>query len=304
MEVELLYTLGKFILYVIVELSIILIIAMIVAELILDYVDLGKVAEILGRRGRTTGMLLSVLFGLVTPFCACSTIPVVVGMNNAKLPFGITMSFLLASPVLSFMILGGITAVFNLEVAILYLLLIALSALLIGNIMEAAGMSKYIKRVRVEGGMQQADYTGMTRRQEFMVRLKGATIRGLTACKRIIPYIILGACLGTITAAFFTEEVIFRYLGPQNFYAVPAASAVGIPLAIDPAATLSLCLAFHAKGASMGTVMAFLISTIGASIPMFVMLSSIYKKKLIVVYVGLIYIAIVAIGFIFNALGS
>ena len=256
MDAELVYAMGVLILWIIVELSIILIAAMIVAELILDYVDLGKVASILSRRGRITSMLLSVLFGLITPFCACSTIPVVAGMNKAKLPFGVTMAFLFASPMLSFFTLGAITAVFSVEVAVLYLAIIVLSALFIGNIMEAVGMSKYIKRVRVEGGMQHTDFSDKTAWQVFVIRFKGAARRGLAASKRVIPYIALGACLGTLIATLFTEEAIFRYLGPQNFYAVPAAAAVGIPLAIDPGATLSLCLAFYAKGASMGTVMA------------------------------------------------
>ena len=123
-------------------------------------------------------------------------------------------------------------------------------------------------------------------------------------CKRFIPFIMVGACVGTVLASFLTEDLIFRYLGPQNLYAVPAAASVGTPLSIDPAATLSLCLAFYAKGASMGTVMAFLISTIGVSIPMFVMLSSIYKKKLIAIYTGLVFVAIVAIGFLFNIVGG
>ena len=305
MEPEFLYSLLKLTLWIIVELSIILIIAMIVAELILDYVNLSKVAEILGRRGRVAGMVLGVLFGLATPFCACATIPVVAGMNNAKLPFGITMSFLFASPVLSFTILGGITAVFSMEAAFFYLVLIAVSALFIGSVMETGGMSQYIKRIRVEGGMQdRADYPGLTRKQVFVIRLKGAIIRGLKSSKRIIPYVMVGACVGALVIAFLTEEIIFTYLGPQNVYAVPAAAAVGIPLSIDPAATLSICLAFHAKGASMGTVMAFLISTIGASVPMFVMLSSIYKRKLIISYVILIYCAIVGIGFLFNTFST
>lgn len=304
MDVELLLSMGELVLWIIIELSIILIIAMIAAELILDYVDLSKVAYILSKRGRTAGMVLSVLFGMVTPFCACSTIPVVMGMNNAKLPFGITMSFLFASPVLSFMILGGITAVFSLEITILYLLSVIAAALIIGNLMEAAGMSKYIKRVRVEGGMQHADFSGMTRWQEFVARFKVATRKGLANCKRFIPFIMVGACVGTVVASFLTEDLIFTYLGPQNLYAVPAAASVGTPLSIDPAATLSLCLAFYARGASMGTVMAFLISTIGVSIPMFVMLSSIYKKKLIAVYTGLVFVAIVAIGFLFNIFGG
>ena len=304
MDAELLIPMGKLILYIIVELSIILVVAMIIAELILEYVNLAKVAEILGRRGRITGMAFSVLFGLATPFCACATIPIVVGMNNAKLPFGITMAFLFASPVLSFGILGGITAVFSMKIAIMYLLLVFLSALLIGIVMEASNMSKYIKRVRVEGGMQQKPTCGKTPWETFVVRLKGAAIRGLKSSKIIIPYIIVGACAGTLVVYFLTEDIIIRYLGPQNLYAVPAAAAVGIPLNIDYAATLSMCLAFHAKGASMGTVIAFLISTIGASVPMFLMLSSVYKKKLIMMYTGLIYVVVVVIGLFFNVAGG
>lgn len=302
MDAELLLSMGRLMLLIVVELSIILVIAMIVAELILDYVNLDKVAEILGKRGRIGGMLLGVLFGLVTPFCACATIPVVVGMNNAKLPFGITMSFLFASPVLSFMLLGGMTAVFSFETTVLYVLMIVLSALLIGNVMEAAGLAECIKRVRVEGGMQRKGLSGETRWETFVIRGKGAVVRGLKNSKRIIPYIVVGAVLGTVVISFLTEEIIFTYLGSHNIYAVPVAAAVGIPLSIDPAVTLSLCLAFHARGASMGTVVAFLISTIGASVPMFVMLSSIYKRKLIFTYVGLIFVVIVAIGFLFNIL--
>ena len=304
MNIELLYAMSKLIVWIIIELSIILVIAMIIAELILQYIDLGKVARLLDRRHRITGMVLSVLFGFITPFCACSTIPVVAGMNKAKLPFGITMSFLFASPVLSFTILGGIAAVFSMKIALVYLIVIALSAIFIGCIMEIAGMSKYIKRVRVEGGMKYTERDEMNSWSIFKIRCKIAVKKGLIACKRIIPFIFMGACLGTLATFFFTEEVIFKYLGPQNFFAVPAAAAIGIPLSIDPAATLSLCLAFHGKGASMGTVMAFLISTIGASVPMFVLLSSIYKKKLIITYVVFIFLIIMTTGYIFNIIGG
>lgn len=304
MNGEMLYNMGLFILWVTVELSIILVMAMIVAELILEYVDLGKVAKILSARGRIAGMLLAVFFGLVTPFCACATIPVIAGMNKTKLSFSVTMAFLFASPVLSFSILGGIAAVFSPEAAVLYLLTTGLAALLIGVFMETAGMSKYVKRVRVEGGMQQSDNRGATPWQTFVLRFKAATGRGLRASKIVIPYIIIGACVGAVVMTFFTEDLALKYLGPQNLFAVPVAVAIGIPLNIDPAATLTLCVAFYAKGASIGTILGFFIGTIGVSVPMIVMLSSIYERKFIITYVGLLFLMITAIGYFFNVIGG
>ncbi len=304
MNGEILYSMGMFILWATVELSIILVAAMIVAELILEYVDLSKVARILGARGRVTSMLLAVFFGLVTPFCACATIPLIAGMNKAKLSFSTTMAFLFASPVLSPTILGGIAIVFTPKIAVLYLVITVLAAILIGFLMETVGMSKYIKRVRVEGGMQHSDCCGATPWQTFVMRFKAAAARGLRASKLIIPYIVIGACVGAVVLAFFTEETVLKYLGPQNLYAVPVAAAIGIPLNIDPAATLSLCMAFYAKGASVGTVMAFFIGTIGASVPMFVMLSSLYEKRFIISYAALILAVITGIGYVFNIVGG
>lgn len=234
--------------------------------------------------------------GALTPFCSCSTIPVTVGLLNAGAPFGATMSFLLASPILNPVIVGLIVTLFGWRVALFYGAACLLLAIVLGAVWESLGLQRHVKNVRFTGA--EAPETP----RDLNSRLRRAWQATVPLFKGSIPYLLVGAAIGALIYGIVPEAWIATIGGPSNPFAIPLSAAMGVPLYIRAETLIPVGLSLHTHGMSLGAVMALIIGGAGASIPEVSMLSSIFRPRLVAAFVITVFGVAVVAGYAANAL--
>lgn len=262
--------------------------------LLQEYVPETTIRRVLtGRRGQ--GNILGASLGALTPFCSCSTIPITVGLLNAGAPFGATVSFLLASPLLNPVILGLFLAMFGWRVTVIYALLCFILAVILGALWEKLGLAAYVKRVRVTGGHGGAEDGG-----DLRARLGRALSRAWAQFRGVLPYLVIGVAVGAVIYGFVPAEWVARMAGPQNPLAIPVAAVIGIPLYIRVETMIPIGMVLLQKGMSLGAIMALIIGGAGASIPEVSLLASIFKPRLVTAFVLTILVVAALAGYAFN----
>lgn len=261
--------------------------------LMLEYIPPEKIRKAMGGEG-WLGNFVGAGFGSVTPFCSCSTIPLTMGFLEAGAPFGATMSFLLASPLLNPIILGMVVAFMGWQVALIYGLTAFLLAVVSGRIWARMGLAKEVKKVRVKGGHQENDDDGP--------KYKRAARFALTNFWSMLPYLLLGVAVGAAIYGLLPDAVIVSIAGPGNPFSIPVAAVIGIPLYIRAETVIPIGVALIDKGMGIGTVIALLIGGAGASIPEVSMLAGIFKRKLIIAFLLTILLVAIVTGYLTDLL--
>lgn len=234
--------------------------------------------------------------GALTPFCSCSTIPVTVGLLNAGAPFGATMSFLLASPIMNPVIIGLVITLFGWQVAVFYGVACLLLAIVLGAVWELLGLQRYVKNVRLAGG------DAPDAPQDLKSRLHRAWHATVPLFKSSIPYLLVGAAVGALIYGVVPEAWIATVGGPDNPFAIPLSAAIGVPLYIRAETLIPIGLSLHTHGMSLGAVMALIIGGAGASIPEVSLLNSIFRPRLVVAFVITVFGVAITAGYLANAL--
>ncbi|MBC5621793.1 permease [Butyricimonas hominis] len=268
-------------------------------EIILMYIPQKKIKKWLSGRG-ILGNVMAAGFGALTPFCACSTIPMTVGFLNAGVPFGSTMSFLIASPLLNPIIIGMLGAMVGVKAMITYFILAFIASVLFGFVLEKAGMQKYVKNVRLKGG---TDEPGENKRAWPLKRkLKEAFSGAWGSLRPIMGYLLIGVALGAGIYGYMPQDFVLKIAGPDNIFAIPVAAVLGIPLYIRAETAIPIGVALMSKGMGIGTVIALIIGGAGMAIPEMTMLASIFRKKLVAAIITAIFLTAVISGYLFNIL--
>lgn len=268
-------------------------------EIILMYIPQKKIKKWLSGRG-ILGNVMAAGFGALTPFCACSTIPMTVGFLNAGVPFGSTMSFLIASPLLNPIIIGMLGAMVGVKAMITYFILAFIASVLFGFVLEKAGMQKYVKNVRLKGG---TDEPGENKRAWPLKRkLKEAFSGAWGSLRPIMGYLLIGVALGAGIYGYMPQNFVLKIAGPDNIFAIPVAAVLGIPLYIRAETAIPIGVALMSKGMGIGTVIALIIGGAGMAIPEMTMLASIFRKKLVAAIIAAIFLTAVISGYLFNIL--
>jgi uncharacterized membrane protein YraQ (UPF0718 family) len=280
--------------FIMVELTFLFIGISTIIGLALAYISDEKLQRWLSHKG-ALGNVLGALIGGVTPFCACSTIPMTVGMLKARVPFGPVMSFVVASPILNPIVLSMMVALLGIKAGIIYAVVSFIAAVLFGLILEKLGFAKQVKNVIVTGG-QEDDGTLET----FKDKLKHAFTSALKDYKSVFVFLVIGVAIGAIIKGFIPQNFIVDVAGPQNPAAVPVAAVIGIPLYIRATTAIPIGLALIQKGMSVGAVIALIIGGAGMAIPEMSLLASIFRPRLVAALVGVIFLTAVTAGFVFN----
>lgn len=245
------------------------------------------------------GNILGVLFGAVTPFCACSTVPMTLGFLQAGLPFGTIMSFVIASPLMDPLIFTMLLAFMGWKVAVGFFLLTSLFAVIFGIVLDKMGGAKEVKNVRlVRDG--NAEDEGLP--IGFKNRLIAAFWKAWEDFKAVFNYMLIGVAIGAAIYGYLPADLLARVAGPDNPFAVIVVALIGMPLYIRVESAIPIGLALLDKGASMGAVMALIISGAGIAIPELTMLASVFKRKIIVYFIVVVFLSAVLSGLIFNML--
>ena len=272
-------------------------------EIILMYVPEEKIRRRLSGAG-VFGNIVAAGFGALTPFCACSTIPMTVGFLNAGVPFGSTMSFLIASPLLNPIILGMLGAMVGIKAMVAYFVIAFLCSILFGFLLEKIGAQKYVKNVRLKpasccaGSHEVVDKHSLP----FPSKLKVAFAGAWDSLRPIMGYLLVGVALGAGIYGYMPQDFVMKIAGPDNPFAIPVAAVLGIPLYIRAETAIPIGLALMGKGMSIGAVISLIIGGAGMAIPEMTMLASIFKKQLVVMIVLVIFLTAVVSGYLFNIL--
>lgn len=274
-----------------------------VVALLQIYVSQERIKRILTTPKKGLNSILGALLGAVTPFCSCSTIPVLVGLFKSGAPFSGAISFLLTSPILNPAILTLLLAFFGLKATVVYTVFTFTFAVVMGLVLDKLGFEKEVKNVSVRGGHQDAvswetlqGTFWQKQAQAFRISLKDAF--GLF--KGVVLYLLLGAGIGAFIYEFIPTELLANFAGANNLWAVPLAAVVGIPMYIRTETMIPIASILIAKGVAPGVMIALILGGAGASIPEVSLLNSIFKKKMVIAFVLCIFFVATVTGYIFN----
>lgn len=286
----------QFFLYDTVKIFILLSVLIFLISYIQSYFPPERTKKILSRFKGLIGNIIGALLGTITPFCSCSSIPIFIGFTNAGLPLGITFSFLISSPLVDIGSLLILMSFFGSKIAIAYViigLILAIGGGTIINSMKLEGeIQSYVKEMpNVDGEIET-----LTRKQ----RVSYATEEVKSIIKKVWIYILVGVGIGASIHNWIPQSVIEAILGSNNPFAPILATAVGIPMYADIFGTIPIAEALFLKGVPIGTILAFMMSVTALSLPSIIMLSRVVKPKLLAIFVTIVSIGIVIIGYGFN----
>lgn len=295
-------TLRYFVLITVELIALFLLISALV-EIILMYVPEEKIRRKLSGAG-VFGNIVAAGFGALTPFCACSTIPMTVGFLNAGVPFGSTISFLIASPLLNPIILGMLGAMVGIKAMVAYFVIAFLCSVLFGFLLEKIGARKYVKNVRLKPASCCAGSCGVVdkRTLPFRGKLKAAFAGAWGSLRPILGYLLVGVALGAGIYGYMPQDFVMKIAGPDNPFAIPVAAVLGIPLYIRAETAIPIGLALMGKGMSIGAVISLIIGGAGMAIPEMTLLASIFRKQFVAMIVLVIFLTAVVSGYLFNIL--
>lgn len=294
---------GKMFLFLMWELMLLFIGISFLVALIQIYLSKEKIKRILTTPRKGVNSILGAILGAVTPFCSCSTVPILVGLLKSEAPFSGTMSFLLTSPILNPAIITLFLAFFGLKATIIYTAFTFVFAVAVGLILDKLGFEKEVKNVSIKGGSSdEIVYEKLegTFRQKNIRAFKHAFVEALILFRQVLPYLLIGAGIGSFIHEFIPQDLLSNFAGKSNIISVPIAAIVGIPMYIRTETMIPVARILIDKGVSYGTMVALIIGGAGASIPELSLLGSIFKEKMMVAFIVSVFIVATITGYIFN----
>jgi len=241
--------------------------------------------------------IIAALLGTVTPFCSCSSIPIFIGFTSAGLPVGVTFSFLISSPLVDLGSLVLLASIFGWKVAIAYVIVGLILAVIGGTLIEKFGMEKYVEDFIKGASSVDIESPTLT----VSDRLKYSREQVWATVKKVAPYIFIGVGIGAVIHNVIPAEFVESALGSDNVFSVVIATVLGIPMYADIFGTIPIAEALLSKGAGLGTVLSFMMGVTALSLPSMIMLKKAVKPKLLAVFIGIVTVGIIIIGYLFNA---
>lgn len=259
-----------------------------------------KTRSLLAGKKLGVGNSMAAGLGVVTPFCSCSAVPLFIGFLSAGVPLGITFSFLIAAPMVNEIALILLFGLFGWKVAAMYLglgLLIAIVAgLIIGSLKMEHHLQDWVKDIHAGNDLPE-DNTKMN----WVARFNSGWSHVKEIFTRVWIYVVIGISVGALIHGFIPEDFMVSIMGKDTWWAVPASVVMGIPMYTNAAGVIPIVDALIAKGAALGTTLAFMMSVIALSLPEILILRKVLKTPLIATFVGVVATGILIVGFIFNA---
>lgn len=289
----------QFFIYDMIKILVLLSVLIFIISYIQSYFPPERTKQILGKYKGVWANTMGALLGTVTPFCSCSSIPLFIGFTNAGLPIGVTFSFLISSPLVDLGALVLLMSVFGLKIAISYVVVGIILAVLGGTLIDKFGLEKYIEQNIKTGISVDIELPDLTKKD----RLVFAKEHMLEIVKKVFWYVFVGVGIGALIHNWIPTQIIQSILGVSNPFSVLIATAVGIPMYADIFGTIPIAEALFAKGVGVGTILAFMMAVTALSLPSIIMLRKVVKPKLLGAFVGIVAVGIIVIGYIFNWLG-
>lgn len=286
----------QFFLYDTIKIFVLLSVLIFVISYIQSYFPPERTKKILGRFHGIGANTLAALLGTVTPFCSCSSIPLFIGFTGAGLPLGVTFSFLISSPLVDLGSLVLLTSIFGGKVAIAYVIVGLVLAVLGGSLIERLHLENEVEEFIRKAGRIDLDSPELS----LSDRLEYAKDQVVATVKKVAPYIFIGVGIGALIHNFIPQSFVETVLGGDKWYSVPLATLVGVPMYADIFGTIPVAESLFAKGAGLGTILSFMMAVTALSLPSMIMLRKAVKPKLLAVFFSIVTVGIMLIGFLFN----
>lgn len=287
----------QFFLYDVTKITVLLCVLIYLISYIQSYFPPERSRKILGNFHGLAANCIAALLGTVTPFCSCSSIPLFIGFSSAGLSPGVTFSFLISSPMVDLGSLMLLTSVFGAKVALLYVIVGLIIAVVGGTIIEKLRMEKYVAEfIRNAAGV---DINTPALSQKERVRYASEQLSA--TFKKVFPYILVGVLIGAVIHNWIPAGWIEKILGAGNPFGVLLATLVGVPMYADIFGTIPIAEALLARGAQLGTILSFMMAVTTLSLPSLIMLKKVVATQLLIVFTGICTGGIVLVGYLFNA---
>ena len=285
-----------FFIYDVIKITILLCTLIYVISYIQSYFPPERSKKILGRFKGIGANCISALLGTVTPFCSCSSIPLFIGFTSAGLPLGVTFSFLISSPMVDLGSLVLLMSIFGTKVAVLYVIVGLVIAVLGGTLIEKMHMEKYVEDFVKNASNVDISSPTLTKKD----RVQYAKEQVVGTFKKVFPYILIGVGIGAVIHNWIPETWIESILGSNNPFGVILATLVGVPMYADIFGTIPVAEALLSKGAQLGTILSFMMAVTTLSLPSLIMLKKAVKPKLLTLFIAICTFGIIIVGYLFN----
>ena len=270
-----------------------------VVGMVNSYFTPERTRALLSGRHEGIGNVLAALLGIVTPFCSCSAVPLFIGFVQAGVPLGVTFSFLISAPMVNEIALALLFALFGWKIAVLYLALglaIAIFAgYIIGRLKMEAHLEDWVRNMPNVTATLDKDTLTLTDR----IHAGFASVREIVG--KVWPYVLAGIAIGAGIHGYVPQDFMAGFMGKDAWWAVPVSVLIGVPMYTNAAGIIPIVEALLAKGAALGTVLAFMMSVIALSLPEMIILRKVLKPRLIATFIGVVSAGIMLVGFVFNA---
>jgi len=268
-----------------------------------SYFPVDKVKNYLSRK-KLYGLeyLMASLFGVVTPFCSCSSVPLFIGFVKGGIPLGVTFAFLITSPLVNEVAIGLFVGLFGIKTTIIYVVSGVLLGTVSGIILQKLKLESYLTPwvQEILANAQREQDIFQEEKQSFKQRLQIIWAEVMTILKGIIPYVIAGIGIGALMHGYIPEGFFEQYMGKDNLLAVPIATILAIPMYSNASGILPVVQVLVTKGIPLGTAIAFMMAVVGLSLPEAMLLKKVMTLKLIAIFFGVVTICIIISGYVFN----
>ena len=290
----------EFFIYDTIKIFLLLTVIIFAVSIIRSFFPPERTKRILSHKREFIGNILAALLGVVTPFCSCSAVPLFIGFVEAGVPLGVTFSFLISSPMVNEVAVVLLWGLFGWKIAVIYMsagLLVAIIAgFVIGKLRLEKWVEEYVFKIHSMGVATDAA------RQTFKDRLVYARVNTAEILQKVWMYVIIAIGIGGFIHGYAPDDFLARYAGNGNPFAVPLAVAIGVPLYSNAAGVIPIVYALMEKGMSMGTVLAFMMAVTALSLPEMIILRKVIKPPLLAVFVSIMTVTIIGVGYLFNAI--
>lgn len=286
-----------FFIYDVIKIFILLAVLIFTVSWVQSYFPPERTRKILGGMQGFKANLTGALMGTITPFCSCSSIPLFIGFTSSGLPLGVTFSFLISSPLVDLASVILLASIFNWSIAIAYVLVGLVLAVIGGTIISKANMTRYVESFVLHSPVLDIPQAELSRKDRFDF----ATNQVADIFNRVWVYVLIGVGIGAAIHNWVPESWVSSMLGQDHWWSVLVATLIGVPMYADIFGTLPIAEALVGKGVGLGTALAFMMSVTALSLPSLIMLKKVVKAPLLLLFVGIVVCGIFIIGLLFNA---
>ena len=287
-----------FFIYDVLKITLLLCFLIFIISYIQSYFPPERSKKILGRFHGIGANTAAALLGTVTPFCSCSSIPLFIGFTSAGLPLGVTFSFLISSPMVDLGSLLLLMSIFGWKIAVIYVILGLIIAVVGGTLIEKLNMEKYVESFILSASSVDIESPDLTKSDRIIY----AREQMLSTFRKVFPYILVGVGIGAVIHNWIPEAWVEAILGSDNPFGVILATLVGVPMYADIFGTIPIAEALFNKGALLGSILSFMMAVTTLSLPSIIMLRKAVKPPLLALFIGICTVGIIIVGYLFNAI--